>query len=105
MKALREGDVGLFGKLMVDSHVSLRNDYEVSCRELDAAVDIAMEVDGVYGARMTGAGFGGSVICLVQQGQVDLLARTVKKEYSKIFGIEPAIYACSVVDGAHVVKH
>ncbi|MEE9224697.1 MAG: galactokinase [Bacteroidota bacterium] len=104
VKALREGDVGLFGKLMLDSHVSLRNDYEVSCRELDAAVDIAMEVDGVYGARMTGAGFGGSVICLVQQGQVDLLARTVQKEYTKVFAVEPEIYACSVEDGARVVK-
>ncbi|MEE9288458.1 MAG: galactokinase [Bacteroidota bacterium] len=105
VKALGAGDVGLFGKLMVDSHVSLRNDYEVSSRELDAVVDIAMEVDGVYGARMTGAGFGGSVICLVQRQHIDMFGQTVRKEYSKMFGIEPAIYACSVVDGAHVVKH
>ncbi len=89
---------------MVDSHVSLRNDYEVSSKELDAMVDIAMEVDGVYGARMTGAGFGGSVICLVQDEQVDLLARTAKKEYSRDFGLEPDIYACSVEDGARIVK-
>lgn len=104
VQALKDGDLGLFGKLMVDSHVSLRSDYEVSSRELDAVVDIAMEVDGVYGARMTGAGFGGSAICLVEEHQVEPLARTLRAEYSKIFGIEPEVHACALEDGARLVK-
>jgi galactokinase len=66
---MQANDLASLGELMTQSHISLRDDYEVSCPELDAFVDIAISLDGVYGARMTGAGFGGSAICLVAENK------------------------------------
>jgi len=80
-EALRRGDVRTFGQLMTTSHVSLRDDYEVSCAELDALVEVAWSVDGVHGARMTGGGFGGCVIALVEERAVSALTQTVRREY------------------------
>ncbi len=102
VKALKRNDLSDFGKLMYQSHMSLKNDYEVSCRELDAVVDICAEVEGVYGARMTGAGFGGAAICLVESDQSDAVVRRLREEYPKATGRTPIIQVCTVEDGAGV---
>ncbi len=101
-KALERGDVSEFGKLMIDSHISLRDLYDVSCPELDTFVDVAIECEGVYGARMTGAGFGGCGICLVTDTQVDELVEHVRHEYQKVARRSLAIYVASIEDGATV---
>jgi galactokinase len=100
--ALRKNDLSDFGKLMYQSHMSLKNDYEVSCTELDAVVDICAEVEGVYGARMTGAGFGGAAICLVENEQADAVARRLEVEYPRMTGRKPTIQVCTIEDGARV---
>ena len=74
--ALKEGDLDQFGELMAESHRSLRDDYEVSCKELDVMVDLAREVQGVYGARMTGGGFGGCTVNLVATEHVEKFRQT-----------------------------
>ncbi len=79
--ALGEDDLSLVGKLMLESHLSLRTNYEVSSPELDAYVEIAEQLDGVYGARMTGAGFGGSAICLVDSAKESELANEIAAKY------------------------
>ncbi|MCK5573466.1 MAG: galactokinase, partial [Bacteroidetes bacterium] len=100
-QALREGDLDELGKLLYESHMSLRHLYEVSCRELDALVDICAECEGVVGARMTGAGFGGSVVCLAHQGAVaDVIAR-VELEYPARTGISALSHVCAAEDGLH----
>jgi galactokinase len=99
-RALREGDLSEFGKLMYDSHLSLRDDYEVSCAELDAMVDICAEAEGVFGARMTGAGFGGSVICLAREAAAPEITARLLKEYPRTTGKSPSVYVCAIDDGA-----
>jgi galactokinase len=94
------GDLESAGKLMFESHRSLRDDYEVSCEELDALVEIAGSVDGVYGARMTGGGFGGCTVNLVRIDAVENFTRSVRKGYNSRFDIEPEIYQFRAVDGA-----
>ncbi len=79
--ALENEDLGLVGKLMLESHISLRSNYDVSGPELDTYVEIAEQLDGVYGARMTGAGFGGSAICLVDSDNEEELAAEVEARY------------------------
>lgn len=100
--ALKRNDLSEFGKLMYQSHMSLKNDYEVSCAELDAVVDICAEVDGVYGARMTGAGFGGAAICLVASEHADEVAKRLEREYPQKTNRKPSIQVCTVEDGAQV---
>lgn len=100
--ALKKDDLSEFGKLMYQSHMSLKNDFEVSCAELDTAVDICAEVDGVYGARMTGAGFGGAAICLVKSEQADAVVKRLQVEYPQKTGHKPTIQVCTVEDGARV---
>ncbi len=102
--ALKRNDLPEFGKLMYQSHMSLKNDYEVSCAELDAVVDICAEVDGVYGARMTGAGFGGAAICLVDKQQAEEVVKRLAREYPQKTGHAPAIQVCTVEDGARVER-
>jgi galactokinase len=98
--ALRAGDVATFGRLMNESHDSLRDLYEVSSAELDAVVEIARGVSGVYGARMTGAGFGGCAIALAEQTVIDALRDAVMREYPARTGRQPSIYICTASDGA-----
>jgi galactokinase len=100
--ALKRNDLSEFGKLMYQSHMSLKNDYEVSCAELDAVVDICAEVDGVYGARMTGGGFGGAAICLVASEQADEVAKRLECEYPQKTKRKPSIQVCTIEDGARV---
>lgn len=100
VSALRNDDLDTFGKLMTESHISLRDDYEVSCKELDILVELALEQKGVLGARMTGAGFGGSTVSLVHKDSVADFVSNVKKAYQKKTGIETDIYITVPAEGA-----
>ncbi len=100
--ALQRGDLHAFGALMAESHRSLRDDYEVSCSELDAMVELAARVEGVYGARMTGGGFGGCTINLVNADCVAEFKRTVALGYEQATGLAPEIFVCSTADGLGV---
>jgi len=102
--ALRSGNLQTFGQLMAESHRSLRDDYEVSCQELDLMVEFANEVAGVIGARMTGGGFGGCTINLVESNRVDAFKQHVASRYSQAAGKDPEIYVCSAANGAARVR-
>lgn len=80
-KLLDQGDLVVFGELMYDSHDSLRKDYEVSSKHLDLLVDFTMDLDGVLGARLTGAGFGGCTVNLVESNYVDMFSNTIRERY------------------------
>ncbi len=97
--ALERGDLQAFGNLMLESHRSLRDDFAVSCAELDLMVELAERVEGVYGTRMTGGGFGGCTIALVQAGCVEAFQRTVREGYERSTGRTPEIYICAAEDG------
>jgi galactokinase len=99
VRALKRGDLATFGRLMNESHVSLRDDYQVSCRELNAMVEAAWQVEGVYGSRLTGAGFGGCTVSLVAGEAVERFRGHVAAEYQAATSIEPQIYVCAVEDG------
>lgn len=94
VEALRLGQLSHFGKLMKASHESLREDYQVSCRELDLLVEIAGRHGGVYGARMTGGGFGGCTVNLVKADQVETFMAETAEAYRWVIGIQPEIYVC-----------
>lgn len=100
-RALQQGDLERFGQLMHESHASLREDYEVSCRELDVMVDLARGCDGVYGARMTGGGFGGCTINLVKSEEVESFRAKMAENYEQATGKRPQIYVCTAADGVH----
>jgi galactokinase len=102
-KMLEYGDLEGFGRLMNESHRSLRDDYEVSCKELDVMVELAQKVAGVYGARMTGGGFGGCTVNLVNAENVAEFKRTVAQGYTETTGLAPQIYVCSPAEGAEEV--
>jgi galactokinase len=91
-------------EVMAASHQSLRDDYEVSCRELDAMVEIAGRQRGVYGARMTGGGFGGCTINFVDVGHATEFQRGVSEEYESAIGLHPDIYICEASEGAELVE-
>lgn len=97
--ALNDGDVEKFGRLMTSSHTSLRDDYEVSCPELDLMVELAGSCDGVFGGRMTGGGFGGCTVNLVRSDEVESFTRFISKEYRARTGIGPDIYPVDTDDG------
>lgn len=101
--ALETGDTALFGRLMVESHDSLRDGYEVSSPALDAIVEAALRHDACHGARMTGAGFGGCAIALVEESEADAFAQKVAREYSFNTGNRPAIFSTQPSQGAHSV--
>ncbi len=100
---LKDGDLSGFGQLMVASHESLRDDYEVSGKELDLLVEVALNVPGVLGARMTGAGFGGCTVNIVERDAVPDLTDVINERYPKVTGLTPEIYICSAVNGAERV--
>jgi galactokinase len=102
VRALEEQDVSLFGNLMGESHASQRDDFEVSCDELDLMVELAVRVEGVYGARMTGAGFGGCTINLVNAEAVEDFQAKVASGYERATGRKPEVYVCAAADG---VRH
>ena len=98
--ALRGNDVRRFGELMYQSHWSLRDDFEVSCSELDVLVNFAKESRGIYGARMTGGGFGGCTVNMVSSDVVEEFQRHIVDGYAAAVGITPALYVCSAAEGA-----
>ena len=104
VQALREGNFLAFGQLMIESHQSLKDDYEVSCTELDLLVDLALKQEGVLGARMTGAGFGGCTVNLIEKNYIDAFKKNINNEYKKITGISPDIYVTLPAEGAKVLE-
>jgi galactokinase len=102
-QALRQGDLERFGTLMQESHASLRDLYEVSCPELDMMVELAHRQRGVYGARMTGGGFGGCTVNLVEARYVEGFRREIARAYEEATRIRPEIYECAPGDAAGAV--
>lgn len=101
VQAFESGDLRGLGRLMSDSHRSLRDDYEVSSKELDLLVEIAMAQPGVVGARMTGGGFGGCTINLVESSAVEAFKKHVARGYFEGTGRQPEIYVSPAADGVH----
>jgi galactokinase len=99
LQALRKGELKVFGKLMNDSHHSLRDDYEVTGKELDTLVEAAWKQDGALGARMTGAGFGGCAIAIIASDKVEEFIRIVGREYQEKIGYAADFYVASIGDG------
>jgi galactokinase len=102
VKMLENGDVVRFGEVMDQCHVSLRDLYEVSCPELDTMVEIGRSLPGCYGARLTGAGFGGCTVNLVSQSASELFASRLAHDYEQKTGLHPEIYICRADNGANV---
>ena len=99
IESLKKGDINTFGKLMIDSHTSLRDDYEVSCEEIDILVEEALKIDGVIGSRITGGGFGGCTVSIVLNDSIEEFKDKVSSAYTEKTGIVPEIYLVSVGDG------
>jgi len=102
-RAIEQSDLDTLGSLMAESHRSLRDDFEVSCPELDVMVDLALAAPGIRGARMTGGGFGGCAISLVEHDRVDDFVKKVGEGYRKATGSTPELYVTSAADGAREV--
>jgi galactokinase len=102
--AFQSGAIEKLGPLMADSHRSLRQDYEVSCPELDILVEIAARQRGVFGARMTGGGFGGCTINLVDVAYAQEFQQKVSAAYKSATGLQPDIYVCKASQGAEAVE-
>ena len=101
MEALKDNDIKAFGKLMTASHISLEKDYEVTGLHLDTLVHEALKIEGCIGARMTGAGFGGCAISLVEEDKVEEFKEKVSENYEKITGIRPSFYTSKLGEGTH----
>ena len=102
--ALKENDVETFGKLMNASHISLRDDYEVSCEEIDILVDLAWATDGVVGSRITGGGFGGCTVSIVKNDAVDTFVETIGAKYEEAVGHKAEFYVVDIGNGAGVLN-
>ena len=102
VQALKDNDVEMFGTLMNASHVSLRDDYEVSCEEIDILVNLAWETEGVAGSRITGGGFGGCTVSIVKNDAVDQFVSKIGKAYREKVGKDAEFYVVDIGDGAHV---
>lgn len=103
VEALKQNDITLFGRLMNDSHVSLRDDYEVTGVELDTLVEEAWKIDGVIGSRMTGAGFGGCTVSIVRDDAIDTFIAQVGKAYLDKIGYAADFYVVEIGDGPSVI--
>ncbi|MDL2296259.1 galactokinase [Lachnospiraceae bacterium OttesenSCG-928-E19] len=101
--ALENSDIEKFGKLMNESHISLRDDYEVSCKEIDFLVDLAWKAKGVFGSRITGGGFGGCTVSIVKNDAIDAFIETIGAAYEKEIGHSAEFYTVDIGDGAHVL--
>ncbi len=104
VQALKDNNIEEFGRLMNASHVSLRDDYEVSCEEIDILVDLAWKTPGVIGSRITGGGFGGCTVSIVENDGVDGFIETIGKKYKEKVGHEAEFYVVEIGDGAHVLS-
>lgn len=105
VEASESGDLPLMGRLLVESHRSLQHDYEVSCVELDFLVDTAISLDGVYGSRMTGGGFGGCTVTMLRPETEERFRTEITKAYEEKFQVSPMIYTCKPSDGAAELKN
>jgi galactokinase len=104
VEALRQGDIDTFGKLMTQSHISLRDDYEVTGLQLDSLAEAAWKVEGVLGSRMTGGGFGGCTVSLVRDEAIPTFLEQVGAEYTEKTGLKADFYIAEIGDGAHQVE-
>lgn len=102
--ALKANDIEKFGQLMNASHISLRDDYEVSCEEVDLLVDLAWKLPGVIGSRITGGGFGGCTVSIVKNEAVDTFIQTIGQQYKEKTGHEAEFYVVECGEGAHVIR-
>jgi len=102
--ALKNTDLQTFGRLMTESHQSLRDDYQVSCSELDLLVQLSLQQEGVLGSRLTGAGFGGCTVSLVHKNAVEEFKNNLSKNYLQETGIRPKIYDSTPAEGAREIK-
>ncbi|MBO6147763.1 MAG: galactokinase [Lachnospiraceae bacterium] len=100
VEELKSGNIEEFGRLMKESHVSLRDDYEVSCRELDILAEEAWKLPGVIGSRMTGGGFGGCTVSIVEDREVEAFKEKLSHAYSEKTGLTPEFYIADAADGA-----
>ena len=103
VEVLKAGDLAAFGALMNASHASLRDDYEVSCPELDLLAETAQAIPGVLGSRMTGGGFGGCTVSVVEVGAEEEFRRILSEDYRKAFGYDCTFYTVSAGDGAREI--
>ena len=101
--ALAAGDLSKVGRLMNESHASLRDDFDVTCKETDILADIASQISGVYGARQMGGGFGGAVLACVDAGAVEAASRTITATYRELTGIAASSLVCRIADGAREI--
>ena len=101
--ALKAGNIEEFGALMNQSHISLRDDYEVSCEEIDFLVDLAWGINGVIGSRITGGGFGGCTVSIVKTHAVDTFIQTIAPKYKEKFGLDAEFYVVDIGDGAYKI--
>jgi galactokinase len=101
VEALQHGNIQLFGKLMTQSHISLRDDYEVTGLQLDSLAEAAWKVEGVLGSRMTGGGFGGCTVSLVRDEAIPTFIEQVGAEYTEKTGLKADFYIAEIGDGAH----
>ena len=99
VEALKNNDLETFGKLMNASHVSLRDDYETSCEEVDVLVEEAWKIDGVIGSRITGGGFGGCTVSIVKDEAIDHFKEKLTAAYQEKVGKTPEFYVVSIGDG------
>jgi galactokinase len=104
VESLQKKDLHKFGQLMIESHTSLKNDYEVSCFELDTLVEESLKVKGVLGSRMTGAGFGGCTVSLVHKDHTESFIKTVGEKYQKITHLEASFFIAEIGDGVRRVS-
>jgi galactokinase len=102
-EVMRQGDADTLGKLMNASHTSMRDDFEISSRELNVMVECALKEYGCYGARMTGAGFGGCAVALVHTDSADAFMANIAQCYQNATGLSPNIYACRAANGAEMI--
>lgn len=98
--AAERADLTRMGELFLESHRSMRHDYEITCDEVDFLIDAAAGTPGCYGARMTGGGFGGCTVNLIEPGSLDRFAREIRSRYQERFQIDPAIFRCVPAEGA-----
>jgi galactokinase len=104
IETLKQNDLQRFGQLMVESHFSLKDDYEVSCFELDTLVEESLKIKGVLGSRMTGAGFGGCTVSLVHKDQTDNFIKTVGENYKIISGLDASFFIAEIGDGVRKIS-
>ena len=104
VEALKKNDMKLFGELMNASHVSLRDDYEVSCEEIDILVDEAWKIPGVIGSRITGGGFGGCTVSIVKDEAIDTFQERLEKAYEEKTGKTAEFYIVEIGDGPYILQ-